>query len=288
MPIQNIQTGRQYFSAALSTIVDSTDMKIEPLSNLAKYKHPEAAFSDQISGPQDAIGLNQRFFYKIEHYEIYRGSRRLIRGENGVGEVTKKRKNFFLKRHFAIYSFDSDGHSKSRDGQVNHFSKDTDYIVLEPFIPKNYYDALTTPYSVLCSVEQSTPSPVELQEKTLLGRLDDVIQSIDHKELRKILNNSDDSVLKLTKKELDQVFSDLSTRVLSVLRDSKRAIATYSQKIDMLNRDSSVAAPIFQVKPEYSNSDRPPKPKQGMIIFNKETKSFEGYDGKSWKTLKME
>jgi hypothetical protein len=288
MPVQTIQTGNNYFLCSASAIADSTDMKIESLSKLAVYKDENVEFSDIISGPQDAIGLNQRFFYKIDKYEMYRGKKTLVSGETGIGEIYKKRKNFFMKRHFALYNYDQNSYSKPRNGSPYRFSLADDYIILQTYKPENYFDALAAPYSVLCSVEERTPSPVELQEGTLLGRLDDVIQSIDSKELRQILNGDSDIYLKLTDQEIQHVFKNIKNVIFETLRNNSDGITTKSKIIDMLTPNSSVESPILRAKPEYTNKKRPTKPKPGMIIFNRDRKCFEGYDGESWKTLSME
>jgi len=266
-------------------VAGSSDLKIGCVSALEKYRDEYASYAKALPHPKDSVGLNQRFFYKVQQYEIRNKEKSLVIGERGVGEIYKKRKDFFLRRHFAIGIFDSVSSYSPRDGIPREFGTTIDYLILESYKPADYHEALASPYSVLCSIEQNSPSPVELQEGTLLGRLDDRIQSIDAEELRQILNGDTDTYLKLTDKELEHVFKDIKNIIFKTLRDNDSAISTKSQKIDLLTEDSSVAAPVLQAKPEYTDKKRPTKPKAGMIIFNKQTKNFEGYDGSSWKRL---
>ena len=288
MPIQTIKTASSACISSLTPVAGSSDLKIGCVSALEKYKDEHAEYAKALPHPKDSVGLNQRFFYKVQHYEFRNNKKSLLAGERGVGEIYKKRKDFFLRRHFAIGVFDSESSHRPRNGTPQEFSASYDYYVLESYKPADYHEALASPYSVLCSIEQNSPSPVELQEKTLLGRLDDRIQSIDAEELRHILNGDTDTYLKLTDKELEYVFKDIRDVIFNALRGSKRAIVTKSQKIDLLTEHSSVAAPVLQVKPEYTDKNRPPKPRAGMIIFNKDSKAFEGYDGNLWKRLKWD
>ena len=51
----------------------------------------------------------------------------------------------------------------------------------------NYIELYYKEHSVICSTEPLTPSPVEISENSLLGRLDGEIKSIDSKDLSFIL-----------------------------------------------------------------------------------------------------
>ena len=285
MPIQTIKTANSACVSSLTPVTGSSDLKIGCVSVLEKYKDEYAVYAKALPHPKDSVGLNQRFFYKVQHYEFRHNKKSLLVGERGVGEIYQKKKDFFLKRHFAIGIFDNVSSYRPRDGNPLEFSAADDYFVLESYKPADYHEALASPYSVLCSIEQNTPSPVELQEKTLLGRLDDRIQSIDAEELRQILNGDTDTYLKLTDKELEHAFKGIKKIIFDTFKENNTAIVTKSQKIDLLTEHSSVAAPVLQAKPEYTDKKKPSKPRAGMIIFNKDKKAFEGYDGKTWKRL---
>ena len=213
-----------------------------------------------------------------------------VRKEVSVARIIKNKRKSVLERLTVLYlsTFEDgieDKHSFPHGRVFPFVPTDNEYLVAYPFVPTRVEDCLPLDNSVLCSVDQFMPAPVNLEEGTLLGRLDDRIQSIDAQELRQILNGDDDTYLKLTDKELEHVFKGIKKIIFDTLKENKTAIVTKSQKIDLLTQHSSVAAPVLQVKPEYTDKDRPPKPKAGMIIFNKNKKAFEGYDGKFWKRL---
>lgn len=210
--------------------------------------------------------------------------------ETSVAKISKKGRKSFLERLTVLYSSTfEDGHEDRVAGiheKPHSFAAvEGEYLVAYPFIPTRIEDCLPLDNSVLCSVDPFMPAPVNLEEGTLLDRLDDRIQSIDAEELRQILNGDTDTYLKLTDKELEHVFKGIKKIIFDTLKDSKTAIVTKSQKVDLLTQHSSVAAPVIQAKPEYTDKNRPPKPRAGMIIFNKDKKAFEGYDGKFWKRL---
>tara|TARA_Y100000593_G_scaffold93217_1_gene187274 strand:- start:19865 stop:20764 length:900 start_codon:yes stop_codon:yes gene_type:complete len=286
--------GHFYFEGDNIVLGSLKDLESKKDPFLTTLKESRVDYSDIV----EIVGLNKSFYVCLTNIDdsipAQGGGGTPVGREICVARMVKNRRKIYLHRETPLYhcNYDDNGvetmHRVAKEKQSFYRFSKNGYLFAFCYVPTSINEALAVDNAVVCSIEPFTPSPVVLDEATLLGRLNDTIQPIDAKELKQILNGDTDSFLKLTKKELEHVFNDLGTRVLNVIRDSKRAIATYSQKIDMLNRDSSVASPIFQAKPEYSSSDRPKKPRQGMIIFNKETKSFEGYDGQSWKTLKME
>ena len=269
------------------------DIKILPLSKLDSYNDDildgMSRQGKPLSCATSVIGVEVLFFYEIYQFRAVSGAQNIpLFSEYGVAKLVGRKK---AKRIASFRQFSYEGGTQRPISAENeaffNFSKTnySDYCVLVPTIPKSYTDCLCLENSVLCSVDAHLPSPVELQEGTLLGRLDDRIQSIDAQELRQILNGDTDTYLKLTDKELEHVFKGIKKIIFDTLKDSKTAIVTKSQKVDLLTQHSSVAASVIQAKPEYTDKNRPPKPRAGMIIFNKDKKAFEGYDGKFWKRL---
>ena len=269
------------------------DIKILPLSGLDSY-HDDILEAMNRQGKvlrcvTDVLGVEVLFFYELYQFRAISGSQNVpLFSEYGVAKLAG-RKTAKRVASFERFTYEGGAQRPVSGGDDGFFdfsnTKDADYCILVPTIPKSYTDCLCLDNSVLCSIESHLPSPVELQEGTLLGRLDDRIQSIDAQELRQILNGDDDTYLKLTDKELEHVFKGIKKIIFDTLKENKTAIVTKSQKIDLLTQHSSVAAPVLQVKPEYTDKNRPPKPRAGMIIFNKDKKAFEGYDGKFWKRL---
>jgi hypothetical protein len=251
----------------------------------------------QYSEILDVVGLNKLFFVcltNIDDTKPQNGQVKPLGREICLARMEKRGKKVYLIRETPMYHchYNEDGTEtkiaiNKEEPKFYDFSNDG-YFFAYCYVPTSVNESLPVDNAVICSIEPFTPSPVVLDERTLLGRLDDVIQSIDGDELRQILNGDGDSYLKLSDREIEHVFNAIKNKITDVIRDTRDAITTYSEKIDMLNRDAVMSSSILQAKPEYTDSDRPKKPRAGMIIFNNETKSFEGYNGKTWKILKME
>jgi len=212
-----------------------------------------------------------------------------VRKEVSVARIIKNKRKSVLERLTVLYlsTFEDgieDKHSFPHGRVFPFVPTDNEYLVAYPFVPTRVEDCLPLDNSVLCSVDQFMPAPVNLEEGTLLGRLDDRIQSIDAQELRQILNGDDDTYLKLTDKELEHVFKDIRAVILSNLTALRKTISLRTRRVDLVGVESSVEAPFFRAKP----SERPKSPRPGTFFFNKGNGKFEGFNGNDWVTLGAE
>ena len=134
---------------------------------------------------ESAIPIGQNFFYEIKQTK---DERNFIYSESGIGEFYKKRNKFFFKREYVFLVEKDGGKYKPANGSAPRLEQETDHrFILFNSPPKNYKNILASKNSVLCSTEPFTPTPVELQDNTLLGKLNNIIQSIDQNELWSIL-----------------------------------------------------------------------------------------------------
>lgn len=134
------------------------------------------------------IPLNKLFFYIVQQIKF---PDQCCKYEKGVGLLEKNNGEVYLKRVVYFEYFDGDTVKKRvLTSSFNNFYED-DYILISSFIPEDYSKALILPHSVLCSIEAGVPSPVHLEEGTLLGRLDGRVQSIDNGELLEILGSKE-------------------------------------------------------------------------------------------------
>lgn len=204
------------------------------------------------------IGTNQNFFYYITQFD---GTDTV--SERGIGEIYTRGENHYLKRERAISYKHGSHESLSRPGSFFYFATDA-LVNVTTYIPSSYVDSMFSPFSVLCSIEENTPSPVELQDQTLLGRLDGRIQSIDKNELREILTDP---------------------LIVTALADTATPLNVKTGSLNLYTTNSTVSAHVLQVKPAYTESVKPKHPQRGSLIFNDEANCFEGYDGKRWRAL---
>jgi len=219
---------------------------------------PPASIDDTV---EKRIGTDQNFYYYIAQRNK---NGVIIRSEKGVGEVIEFKSQYFLIREFPTSHYDGTYEAPARPHTLIDFLPNLP-LTISSFIPDTYYQALLSPFSVLCSIEAFTPSPVELEENTLLGRKDDLIQSIDKDELREILTDQS---------------------IIAAIGENPNVLKIQGRGVNLSKQDSLLSTHILHVKPAYDSEVRPTKPRRGSIIFNDETKNFEGYNGKEWKPLK--
>ena len=131
------------------------------------------------------IPKRQKFFYTA--YVLDEELKREYQ-EFGVGFVYKKSGTFFLSRDY-LFSIITKNHGiENINGKPREIKQPSNHkLVVTTATPNNYKNLFAIENSVMCCSEQFTPMPVELQNKTVLGRLNNVIQSIDQNELWTIL-----------------------------------------------------------------------------------------------------
>lgn len=259
---------------------DSEDIEIQDISELdGRYDPLSILIEKEVVSPDDLldrIGLGVNFFYSVTQFKINEKSHYndTIVMEKGVGELYKKGGKFFLKREtsLGIWTAYKDilnvesklVRTKPPLYPMQKFTNE-DYLLVSSFCPDNFHECLVHPYSVMCSTSPFTPVPVELQNNTLLGRKDGIIQSIDKSELREILTDEE---------------------IISALSEKKTPLILSSKALDLSVVDSVVSTHVIQAKPYYSNNIRPKGSIKGSIIYNDDEGCFEGYDGSRWRKLK--
>ena len=134
---------------------------------------------------ESAIPVGQNFFYKLKRTK---DERLFSYVETGVGEFYKKNNKYFFRREHVFFVEKEGINFAPHNGIPENIAVSQDEkLILFKFFPEKYRNLFTTENSVLCCTDKYTPTPVELQNNTLLGKLDDIIQSIDQNELWSIL-----------------------------------------------------------------------------------------------------
>jgi hypothetical protein len=121
------------------------------------------------------------FFYElIEYKDIKRQPDNELEIERGIGCIETKDGELYLNRATPLSSI---------DGPITRHVQFTDNkkLFLQTYIPKDYVELFSSPNTILATEVARCPSPVELQDHTLLGRLNGTIQSIDQQELWTLL-----------------------------------------------------------------------------------------------------
>lgn len=178
----------RFLSGAVSYVVcDGEKLKLEkiPCGVLGKVS---ASVISEAPLLHKSLQTKKLFFYSIGQYSVQQFPKadKCERYENGLGVLVKKKGFYFLERKIAFQQFDGIATRTGPFINLMNFYQNN-YVLVSCYIPEKYSQALILPHSVLCSIEPFIPTPVHLEEGTLLGRLDGRIQSIDRDELKEIM-----------------------------------------------------------------------------------------------------
>jgi len=183
-------TATTFATTAAIAVSNSEDLEILGIEHLKGTK--------SVLGPSEVIPEDlcitkrfkkeENFFYTATLYS----DNEIDTQEVGVGELYSKGRakdrKFYLRREKSLYIITSKSQNKTR-GEIHEF-KSGQTIIIETYIPQIFNDLFVKPFSIPCSIDAHLPTIVELQENCLVGRLDDIIQSIDQNELWSILLNN--------------------------------------------------------------------------------------------------
>tara|TARA_B100002019_G_scaffold107389_2_gene92214 strand:- start:1619 stop:2395 length:777 start_codon:yes stop_codon:yes gene_type:complete len=210
-----------------------------------------------------SFDLETEFFYTIENFDsdnIF--SRQLAQYERGLAHIEKSGDKLILVRDVCIEFEQISESSSTRSGFIK-FPEDT-YLVINSYIPNNYLDLYLKNNSVVCSTAPKTPSPVEIEENSVLGRLEGEIQSVGSSELALILTPD---------------------YTVDSLQATSRPILIASDYVELTSDKSKLVTSQFVLKPRQS---KPRNRQAGSIIFNEKTKSLEFFNGTGWVKIKTE
>ena len=210
-----------------------------------------------------SFDLETEFFYTIENFDSEEiKTRKLAQYERGLAHIEKSGNKLVLVRDVSIETKEILQNCGTSDGFLKF--PDETYLVVGSYIPNNYQDLYIQDNSVVCSTAPRTPSPVEIQENSLLGRLEGEIQSVSSSELALILT------------------TDFT---VDSLQHNSRPLLIASDHVEVTNEKAKLAASHFVLKPKQS---KPRNRQAGSIIFNQKTKSLEFFNGDGWVKIKTE
>jgi hypothetical protein len=215
---------------------------------------------------ENKIGLGIRFYYQIEEFTSQdRKEVHLISWERGVGYLEEVDDLTCLYRETPVKCWNGDEAAYYRPHDEPMDFSHHNILRIQSKSPAEFREATAAPYSIVATMESQRLCPVHLEENTLIGRKDDIVQSIDREELLEMYDLGNLAIDSLTKTQKQLLFS--------------------ARRIDLKRKDSVVSAPVLKVSADiYSNSTKPPA-QQGMIIYNSDTKYLEFYNGEEWISL---
>ena len=174
------KTRNNYFCCAIKSGIN---IELSEIATLKQVPCPIQGVAHQI--PNNCILSNfqedELFFYEITEYKNEtRQPDNDLQVERGIGCIQKVDSKPCLNRITPL---------SSEDGPIHKYVKFTENkkLFLKTYIPEDYRDLFSTPNTILATEVARCPSPVELQDQTVLGRLNGTIQSINQQELWSLL-----------------------------------------------------------------------------------------------------
>ena len=172
----NPKTRNSFFCCA--TVADNQCL-LSDIQNLKDVPCPYQRYIDALSDRciLDNFQSDELFFYElIEYKEAMRQPDNELEIERGIGHIQIVDDTPHLNRVTPLSSIDGPI-TRHKDFSVNK------KLFLQTYIPEDYRELFSKPNTLLATEVAGCPSPVELQDHTLLGRLNGTIQSIDQQEL---------------------------------------------------------------------------------------------------------
>jgi len=208
----------------------------------------------------DVIGDGYRCFYLIEELD----GQRVLNFETGIGLFEINGGQHLLHRQISMT--EGVGITKQirrtlpeqppqkfdpEDGAVFRITS------IQPNTTLEFYAA---PNTILASSDSYTVSPVEIEENALLGRKDDIIQSIDKEEFKEMMKEA----------------------IIESFNESQKQHDIKTRRINLTRKNAVISTPVVRLAPDnYNNKEKPPA-QQGMIIYNTDKKCLEFFNGDKW------
>jgi hypothetical protein len=208
----------------------------------------------------DVIGDGYRCFYLIEELD----GDRVLNFETGVGLFEINGDQHLLHRQISMT--EGVGITKQvrrtlpeqppqkfdpEDGAVFRITS------IQPNTTLEFYAA---PNTILASSDSYTISPVEIEENALLGRKDDIIQSIDKEEFKEMMKDA----------------------IIESFTESQKQHDIKTRRINLTRKNAVISTPVVRLAPDNYNDMEKPPAQQGMIIYNTDKKCLEFFNGDKW------
>ena len=137
---------------------------------------------DKKNSFKKVFGFNHKFYYKIEKFD----QSNVASYEVGIGYLEKNDKDIVLKRHQPLFFSTEKGLNPcpSFAGHIKfHCECDHHLLIVSNYFPDNYLQILADPHCIIASIDKHFPSPVYIDKNSVIGRLQDSIQSINIQSL---------------------------------------------------------------------------------------------------------
>jgi len=196
-----------------------------------------------------AFGLDSKFYYSLEKYN----NRKLIDLEIGIGHLFQEAPNIILlKRSQPLLYKHGDEQIGPVLRPVNAFGchDPDDYLVVKSYYAHSLSELLVDPHSLIVSISDNPLNILNVEENSVIGRLDGNVTSL--------------SIL------------DLCTKATNLFTEYTKQIILSCSQLDV----KKLKTKILQLTPI-----KQAQTKKGSIIYNEEHDTIQYFDGSRWRTL---
>jgi len=208
----------------------------------------------------DVIGDGYRCFYLIEELD----GQRVLNFETGIGLFEINGDQHLLHRQISMT--EGVGITKQvrrtlpEQPPQKFDPEDGGIFRITSIQPSTTLEFYAAPNTILASSDSYTVSPVEIEENALLGRKDDIIQSIDKEEFKEMMKEA----------------------IIESFNESQKQHDIKTRRINLTRKNAVISTPVVRLAPDnYNNKEKPPA-QQGMIIYNTDKKCLEFFNGDKW------
>lgn len=205
---------------------------------------------------ENVIGFESRFYYQIEEHN----NRQLVSWEKGIGYLEKENSLVSLVRETPVRYFNGGEPGYYRpEAKGIRFKRDS-LLKIQSVSPQELREATAAPYSVVATMESQRLTPVHMEEDTLLGRKDDIIQSIDKEEFKEMMKDA----------------------IIESFTESQKQHDVKTRRINLTRKNAVISTPVVRLAPDNYNDTEKPPAQQGMVIYNTDKKCLEFFNGDKW------
>jgi len=229
--------------------LSNSDLELKGTEALRQYNSSLIPPESDISF-KNLFGFDCNFFYKVDLIT----NNKVTKSEYGIGHLISSGDSVILKRELPMYLYSNDRVVPCHNGPHHFITEGNDYLTIYSTTPSSYIELLANSNCVIASSEPFSPSPIPVENNSLLGRLDDNVQSIPFSSL----------------------FShpELIAAILEV-------ITTYSKQLSL--RTSKLDAKKISTDSLQLNTNDKLMDKKGTLGFD--GKNLKFYDGEVWRVL---
>lgn len=232
---------------------DSCDIFLSGTEQVCEYfpelKYQKNSPCSSTNSFMSAFGLDNKFYYRLEKYN----KRQLIDLEIGIGHLHQEAPDIILLKRFQplLYKHGSDPIGPVLR-PVNAFAchDPDDYLIVQSYHAQSLPELLIDPNSLIVSTAENPLNIVNVEEHSLIGRLDGNVTSLS--------------------------ISAICEKVTALLFDYSKQIILSCSQLDV----KKLKTKILQLLPLKT-----PEAKKGSIIYNEEHDTIEYFDGSRWRTL---